>query len=88
MDYPNRTRLKVLDHARVLDAREHSDFVAQISEPNVRRLVERLFFMMSCPSIGTAPNTPRRVTPSRRLKPLVAPLKLRMAELEVDRNSA
>ena len=31
INYPNRTRLKVLDHARVLGAREHSDFVAQLA---------------------------------------------------------
>lgn len=45
MDYPNRTRLEVLGHARILEAREHSDLVAQISEPNVRRSVKRLFFI-------------------------------------------
>jgi uncharacterized protein len=43
MDYPQRTRLKILGYARVEDAREHPELVAQIAEPVVHRLVERLF---------------------------------------------
>jgi predicted pyridoxine 5'-phosphate oxidase superfamily flavin-nucleotide-binding protein len=45
MDYPHRERLKILGHARVDDAREHQDLVAQIAEPEVRDEVERLFFI-------------------------------------------
>src|SRR5579871_3890889 len=45
MDYPNRTRLKILGHARVEDAREHPELVQQLAEPDVRRIVERLFFI-------------------------------------------
>jgi predicted pyridoxine 5'-phosphate oxidase superfamily flavin-nucleotide-binding protein len=45
MDYPNRARLKILGHARVVDAREHLDLIAQITEPDARTLVERLFLI-------------------------------------------
>jgi len=45
MDYPQRTRLKILGHARVEDAREHPALVAQLAEPEAQRVVERLFFI-------------------------------------------
>src|SRR5438445_10461082 len=41
MDYPQRTRLKILGHARVEDARQHPDLVQQLAEPDVQRIVER-----------------------------------------------
>jgi predicted pyridoxine 5'-phosphate oxidase superfamily flavin-nucleotide-binding protein len=64
MDYPERTRLKILGHARVEDARERPELVAQIAEPDARRLVERLFlidvvsFDWNCPT-----NCPQYITP-------------------------
>src|SRR6185369_1179738 len=45
MDYPRRERLKILGHARIEDARQHPELVAQLVEPEVRRIVERLFFI-------------------------------------------
>jgi predicted pyridoxine 5'-phosphate oxidase superfamily flavin-nucleotide-binding protein len=45
MDYPGRTRLKILGHARVEDARSHPDLVTLLSEPERRTSVERLFFI-------------------------------------------
>jgi predicted pyridoxine 5'-phosphate oxidase superfamily flavin-nucleotide-binding protein len=45
MDYPQRTRLKILGHARVQDARQHPELVAQFAEPETKRIVERLFFI-------------------------------------------
>jgi len=45
MDYPQRTRLKILGHARVKDAREHPDLVARLAEPEVGSKVEMLFFI-------------------------------------------
>jgi uncharacterized protein len=41
MDYPRRERLKILGHARVADAREHPELVAQFAEPEARGIVER-----------------------------------------------
>ena len=62
MDYPQRTRLKILGHARVEDARAHPELVTVMAEPEVRRLVERVFLLRSFRMIGTARNTSRPAT--------------------------
>jgi predicted pyridoxine 5'-phosphate oxidase superfamily flavin-nucleotide-binding protein len=82
MDYPQQTRLKILGHARVLDAREHPDLVAQIAEPETRGLVERLFLIEV---ISFDWNCPKYITPrytATEVEETVAPLKARIAELE------
>lgn len=82
MDYPRRERLKILGHARVEDARQHPEFVAQFAEPSVHRIVERLFlidvisFEWNCPKYIT----PRYTAPE--VEEAVAPLRKRIAELE------
>ncbi len=68
IDYPQRTRLKILGHARVEDTRQHPELVAQLAEPEVQRIVERLFFIEVVPSIGTVRNTSHRATPPPRWK--------------------
>ena len=45
MDYPNRTRLKILGHARVEDAKEHPELIATLADPEVSRVVERFIFI-------------------------------------------
>ena len=45
MDYPHRTRLKLLGNARVLDAREHPELVDQLAQDPLRSRVERLFLI-------------------------------------------
>ena len=45
MDYPNRTRLKIIGHARVEDAQEHPELVATLADAAVSRVVERFFFI-------------------------------------------
>jgi uncharacterized protein len=60
MDYPNRERLKILGHARVVDARESAELAAELS-PSAELLgkVERLFlidvssFDWNCPQYIT-----------------------------------
>jgi predicted pyridoxine 5'-phosphate oxidase superfamily flavin-nucleotide-binding protein len=82
MDYPQRTRLKVLGHARVEDARDHPELVQQLAEPEVQRNVERLFFI-DVVSFGW--NCPKYIIPrytAEEIHGLVAPLKARIAELE------
>jgi predicted pyridoxine 5'-phosphate oxidase superfamily flavin-nucleotide-binding protein len=82
MDYPHRTRLKILGHARVEDARQHPELVAQFAEAEVHRLVERLFlievvsFDWNCPKYIT----PRYTAPE--VEKAVEPLRQRIAELE------
>ena len=82
MDYPQRMRLKILGHARVEDARQHPDLVQELSEPDVRRNVERLFFIEV---LSFDWNCPKYITPRytvAEIQELVVPLKARIAELE------
>ncbi len=82
IDYPQRTRLKILGHVRIQDARQHSGLVAQLAEPNVHRIVERLFFI---DVISFDWNCPKYITPrytATEVEEAVTPLKQRIAELE------
>jgi len=84
MDYPQRTRLKILGHARVEDARQHPELVAQLAEPEVQRIVERLFFIEV---VSFDWNCPQYITPrytAAEVEIAVAPLKQRIAELEAE----
>ena len=83
MDYPNRTRLKLLGHARVLDAREHPELVDQLVPEALRRKVERLFLIRV---ISYDWNCPQYITPrytAAEVEQYAAGLKARIAELEV-----
>jgi len=82
MDYPHRERLKILGHARIEDARQHPELVAQLAEPEVHRIVERLFFIEI---ISFDWNCPKYITPrytAGEVEEAVAPLRQRIAELE------
>jgi predicted pyridoxine 5'-phosphate oxidase superfamily flavin-nucleotide-binding protein len=88
MDYPQRTRLKILGHARVEDARDHPELIRQLAEPDVQRMVERLFFI-KVESFDW--NCPKYITPrytAEEIQELVAPLKARIAELEAKLQSS
>lgn len=83
MDYPNQERLKLLGHARMLDAREHPELADQLSPtPELRRQVERLFLIEV---IAYDWNCPKYITPRysvAEIQELVAPLQQRIADLE------
>ena len=82
MDYPLRTRLKILGHARVEDARAHPELVEQLAEPEMRKLVERLFFI---DVVSFDWNCPKYITPrftAAQVEEAIAPLRQRIAELE------
>jgi predicted pyridoxine 5'-phosphate oxidase superfamily flavin-nucleotide-binding protein len=82
MDYPRRERLKILGHARIEDARQHPELVAQLAEPEVQRIVERLF---SIEVISFDWNCPKYITPrytAAEVEKAVEPLRQRIAELE------
>jgi predicted pyridoxine 5'-phosphate oxidase superfamily flavin-nucleotide-binding protein len=82
MDYPRRTRLKILGHARVEDARQHPELVTQFAAPDVHRVVERVFFIEI---VSFDWNCPKYITPRytvAEIEGLVEPLKRRIAELE------
>ena len=82
MDYPRKERLKILGHARVLDARANPDLVAQISTPAERGLVERVFLI---DVVSFDWNCPKYITPrytEAEVEEAVTPLKQRIVELE------
>lgn len=82
MDYPRRERLKLLGHARVEDARQHPELVAQFADEETRGIVERVFLIEI---ISYDWNCPKYITPrytAAEVEEIVAPLKQRIAELE------
>lgn len=86
MDYPQRTRLKILGHARVEDARAHPELVASFSGPEVRRHVERVFLI---DVVSFDWNCPKYITPrytAAEVEEAVSPLRQRIAELEAKLN--
>jgi predicted pyridoxine 5'-phosphate oxidase superfamily flavin-nucleotide-binding protein len=84
MDYSQRTRLKILGHARIEDAREHSELVAKFASPDVRRIVERVYLI---DVVSFDWNCPKYITPrytAAEVENAVAPLRQRIAELEAE----
>ena len=82
MDYKNRARLKILGHARVEDARVHSELVAEIADSKMRSSVERLVFI---DVVSFDWNCPKYITPRYSIgevEELAEPLRKRIAELE------
>ncbi|MBK7998764.1 MAG: pyridoxamine 5'-phosphate oxidase family protein [Verrucomicrobia bacterium] len=82
MDYPNRERLKILGHAKVLDARDHPGLVERLADEPVRKIVERLFLI---DVISFDWNCPKYITPrytEEEVMRLVEPLQRRITELE------
>ena len=82
MDYPQATRLKILGHARIEDARQHPELVAQVTDPDVRSIVERVFFI---DVVSFDWNCPKYITPrytATEVETAIAPLRERIAELE------
>jgi predicted pyridoxine 5'-phosphate oxidase superfamily flavin-nucleotide-binding protein len=82
MDYPRRERLKILGHARVEDAREHPELVAQFANPETSGIVERMFLIEV---VSFDWNCPKYITPrytAAEVEEAMAPLKARIAQLE------
>lgn len=83
MDYPHRERLKLLGHARVLDAREQPGLVKKLTPaPDLRENIERLFLI---DIVSFDWNCQQYITPrytDAEVEAAVAPLKARLAELE------
>jgi predicted pyridoxine 5'-phosphate oxidase superfamily flavin-nucleotide-binding protein len=82
MDYPSRTRLKLLGHARAMDAREHSELVEQFAPDPLRSKVERLFMIQI---VSFDWNCSQYITPrftAEEVEEHAAPLKARISELE------
>ncbi|THJ08517.1 MAG: pyridoxamine 5'-phosphate oxidase family protein [Nitrospira sp. CG24C] len=87
MDYKNRARLKILGHARVEDAHDHPELVAQLADPKMQSSVERLVFI---DVVSFDWNCPKYITPRysvEEVDKLVDPLKRRITELETQLHS-
>jgi predicted pyridoxine 5'-phosphate oxidase superfamily flavin-nucleotide-binding protein len=84
VDYPNRTRLKVLGHAQVVGAAEDPALANRLGAAGLGRKVERLVtidvvaFDWNCPAYIT-----QRYTVDQ-IDELVLPLKRRITELEAE----
>ena len=84
MAYSNRTRLKVMGHARVLDAREEPALAGQVApDASLRARIERIFVVSV---ISFDWNCPQHITPRYTREEIetaiAAPLRARIAELE------
>jgi predicted pyridoxine 5'-phosphate oxidase superfamily flavin-nucleotide-binding protein len=82
MDYPQQTRLKILGHARVVDAREQPALADSLSDADERQNVERLFLI---DVVSYDWNCPQHITPrytAAEVKSAIKPLQDRVKELE------
>jgi predicted pyridoxine 5'-phosphate oxidase superfamily flavin-nucleotide-binding protein len=82
MDYPRRARLKIMGHARVLDAREHPELTRQLANLTTRKIVERIFQIKV---VSFDWNCPQHITPrytEDEVREAIEPLHRRIAELE------
>jgi len=83
MDYPRRERLKILGHARVLDAKEHPEMIPQVLPPGFKpSQVERIY---TIDVLSYDWNCSQFITPRytvEEVETAVAPLRKRIAELE------
>lgn len=81
-DYPRRAWLKMLGHARVLDARENEEWIDKLAPEELRENVERLFLIRIVSYDWNWPNYITQRFTAAEVEKLVAPLKARIAELE------
>ncbi len=82
MDYPNRTRLKLLGRARVVEFDGDNDLVRHLSLPDYRARIER-GVVIAVEAFDW--NCPQHITPrftSEEIEVAVQPLRKRIAELE------
>lgn len=82
MDYPNRTRLKILGRARVVGLESNDELVRRVSLPDYRARVER-GVVINVEAFDW--NCPQHITPrftSDEIEVAVQPLRKRIADLE------
>jgi predicted pyridoxine 5'-phosphate oxidase superfamily flavin-nucleotide-binding protein len=83
MDYPRRERLKILGHARALDARDYRDLADKLTPtPDLRGKVERVFLINV---VSFDWNCQQYITPrysAAEVEAATAPLRQRIKDLE------
>lgn len=83
MDYPSRTRLKILGMAEVLDAREHPDLVEKSAPPGGHAAnVERVFRIRVAAGDWNCPKFITERFSRQDVAQLMRPLQERIEELE------
>lgn len=83
MDYAARERLKILGHAKVLDAREHPDLVEKSAPPGGHAAKVERVFVIDVLSFDW--NCPKFITPrytADEVQTAMEPLKARIRQLE------
>jgi len=83
IDYPNRTRFKLLGHARIVDAGE-SELLAALDMPAYRARVERGFVIKVAAYDW---NCPQHITPrftQAEIEAVMGSLKQRIADIEAE----
>ena len=81
MDYPNQRRLKILGHARALDARDVPELVAQVADAAIDGTIERVVVIEV---VSFDWNCPQHITPrfsAAEVAAVVAPLQREIAAL-------
>ena len=82
MDYPRRERLKIMGHARVLDARADPGLTTRVAAPETPNSVERIFRVEV---VSFDWNCPKHITPrftEEEVRAATEPLLKRIKELE------
>jgi hypothetical protein len=77
-------RQRAAGHARVEDARQHPELVAELAESEAHSIVERLFLIEV---VSFDWNCSKYITPrytAAEVEHVVAPLRTRIAELEAE----
>lgn len=88
MDYPRRTRLKLLGRVRTVDSKANPDLAAALIDPAYKAAPERAF-LIDVEAFDW--NCPQHITPRYTLEdiaPSVEALKARIAELESELTAA
>lgn len=83
MDYPSRSRLKMIGHARGVDARENPELVAAVEPPGGHASPVERVFVIDVKSYDW--NCPKYIVPrftEEEIAALIEPLHSRIAELE------
>ncbi len=84
VDYPNRRRLKVWGHARIVDREDDAELVARLHEPNYRALPERAVVITVAALDWNCPqHLPQRFT-LEELEPALAPLRAELEQLRAE----
>ncbi len=85
MDYPNRRRIKIWGHARVVD--DDADLLARLTDADYDGVPEQaVVFEITAWDV----NCPQHITPrftEAQVAEITAPLKQRIAELEAERDA-